>query len=55
MPITLCGELAGREEAMPQLLQLGFRSLSVAPGLIPGAKELIRGVRLRPHTAISSA
>ncbi len=47
MPITLCGELAGREEVMPQLLRLGFRSLSMAPGLIPGAKERIRGVWLR--------
>src|SRR5213080_2602810 len=46
VPIALCGELAGREETMPQLLQLGFRSLSMAPGLIPGAKELIRGLRL---------
>jgi len=46
VPITLCGELAGREETMPLLLRLGFRSLSMAPGLIPGAKELIRGFRL---------
>src|SRR5204863_8871733 len=46
VPIALCGELAGRAETMPQLLRLGFRSLSMAPGLIPGAKELIRGVRL---------
>ena len=46
LPITVCGELAGREEVMPQLLRLGFRSLSRAPGLIPGAKELIRGIRL---------
>src|SRR5262245_21262288 len=46
IPITLCGELAGREQTMLQLLRLGFRSLSMAPGLIPGAKELIRGVRI---------
>ena len=44
MPIAVCGELAGREERMPELLRLGFRSLSMAPGLIPGAKELIRGM-----------
>jgi hypothetical protein len=37
----------GREEMMPHLLRLSFRSLSMAPGLIPRAKELIRGVRLR--------
>jgi len=46
VPIALCGELAGREATMPQILRLGFRSLSMAPGLIPGAKELIRGLRL---------
>src|SRR5947199_2165989 len=46
MPIAVCGELAGREERMPELLRLGFRSLSMATGLIPGAKELIRGLRL---------
>ena len=45
-PLTLCGELAGREEMIPQLLALGFRSLSVAPPLIPGTKELIRSLRL---------
>jgi len=51
VPIALCGELAGREETMPELLRLGFRSLSMAPGLIPGAKELIRGVRLGERRA----
>ena len=46
MPLTLCGELAGREEMLPQLLAIGFRSFSVAPPLIPGAKELIRSLRI---------
>ncbi|TMB59226.1 MAG: phosphoenolpyruvate--protein phosphotransferase, partial [Deltaproteobacteria bacterium] len=55
VPITLCGELAGREETMPQLLRLGFRSLSMAPGLIPCAKELIRGVRLGELASPGSA
>ena len=36
---------------MPQLLRLGFRSLSMVPGLIPGTKELIRGVRLGEQQA----
>ena len=48
IPLTLCGELAGREEMLPQLLAMGFRSLSVAPPLIPGAKELIRSLRIAP-------
>jgi len=47
-PLTLCGELAGREEMMPQLLAMEFRSFSVAPPLIPGVKELIRSLRIAP-------
>ncbi len=48
MPLTLCGELAGREEMLPQLRAMGFRSFSIAPPLIPGAKELIRSLRIAP-------
>jgi phosphoenolpyruvate-protein phosphotransferase len=45
-PVSLCGELAGREAMVPRLLEMGFRSLSVAPSLIPTTKALIRTVRL---------
>ncbi len=48
MPLTLCGELAGREEMLPQLRAMGFRSFSIAPPLITGAKELIRSLRIAP-------
>ncbi len=41
-PITICGELAGREEAVPALLRLGFRGLSIAPSLIPTIKVRVR-------------
>jgi phosphoenolpyruvate-protein phosphotransferase len=43
-PVTLCGELAGRESWVPRLLQMGFRDLSVAPTLIPTTKATIRSV-----------
>ena len=43
-PVTLCGELAGREEAIPQLIALGLRSLSVAPLQIPFVKQQIRSL-----------
>ena len=43
-PVTLCGELAGRESWVPRLLQMGFRALSVAPTVIPTTKATIRGV-----------
>jgi phosphotransferase system enzyme I (PtsI) len=42
-PLWVCGELAGRVDAIPTLLRLGVRNLSVAPPLIPSVKEAIRG------------
>jgi phosphoenolpyruvate-protein phosphotransferase len=42
--VTLCGELAGREAWVPHLVQMGFRTLSVAPTVIPTTKQTIRGV-----------
>src|SRR4029077_8504763 len=45
-PRGLCGELAGREAMVPRLLEMGFRSLSIAPSLIPTTKALIRTIRL---------
>jgi phosphoenolpyruvate-protein phosphotransferase len=49
-PVSLCGELAGREVMVPRLLDMGFRSLSIAPSLIPTTKGLIRTVRLDAPT-----
>jgi len=46
LPVTLCGELAGREELLPRLLAIGFRSFSIAPPLIPAMKEHIRTLRV---------
>ena len=42
--VTLCGELASRETWVPRLLQMGFRTLSVAPPAIPTTKATIRKV-----------
>jgi len=44
--VSLCGELAGRDATAPRLLEMGFRSLSIAPSLIPTTKALIRTLRL---------
>jgi phosphoenolpyruvate-protein kinase (PTS system EI component) len=49
-PVSLCGELAGREAMVPPLLEMGFRSLSIAPRLIPTTKALIRTIRLDAAT-----
>jgi phosphoenolpyruvate-protein kinase (PTS system EI component) len=46
-PVSICGELAGREEVIPTLLKLGFRALSISPPLIPTTKELIRSIDTR--------
>jgi phosphoenolpyruvate-protein phosphotransferase len=42
VPLSVCGELAGRPEQIPKLLQCGIRTLSVAPPLVPIVKETIR-------------
>jgi len=41
-PVAVCGELARQFDAVPTLLKLGIRSLSVAPPLVPGVKEVVR-------------
>ena len=45
IPLSLCGELAGRSEHIPRLLQSGIRNLSIAPPLIPQIKQAIRHTR----------
>jgi phosphoenolpyruvate-protein phosphotransferase len=51
-PVTICGELAGRETYVPRLLELGFRGLSVAPTAIPTTKAAIREIDM---TSLASA
>ena len=43
-PVSICGEMAGREDVIPTLLKIGFRALSISPPLIPTTKELIRSI-----------
>jgi len=42
VPLSLCGELAGRPEHIPRLLQCGIRTFSITAPLIPVIKETIR-------------
>ena len=42
IPLSVCGELAGRHDHISRLLRCGVRTLSVAPPLIPIVKETIR-------------
>src|SRR5215510_14001426 len=46
-PVTICGEMAGREEVIPMLLEIGFHVLSISPPLIPTTKGLIRSIDTR--------
>ncbi|HWQ93222.1 MAG TPA: phosphoenolpyruvate--protein phosphotransferase [Clostridia bacterium] len=46
LPVAVCGELARQPEAIPTLLGLGIRTLSVAAPMVPAVKECIRGVEL---------
>jgi len=46
-PVTICGEMAGREEVIPTLLEIGFHALSISPPLIPTTKDLIRSLDTR--------
>ena len=41
-PVSICGELAGRADAIEKLLQAGIRSISVAAALVPDLKHAIR-------------
>jgi phosphoenolpyruvate-protein phosphotransferase (PTS system enzyme I) len=42
VPVSLCGELAGRIDVMSSLLKTGIRSLSVPAALVPDVKNAIR-------------
>ena len=53
--VTLCGELASRETWVPRLLQMGFRTLSVAPTAIPTTKATIRNVDIRALAAAATS
>jgi len=44
IPVEVCGELAGQADAVPTLLKLGIRTVSVAPPLVPAVKQSVRGV-----------
>ncbi len=48
-PLSICGELAGRIEAVERLVQLGYRTLSVAPPLVAAVKLAVRQATARPQ------
>jgi fructose-specific PTS system IIA-like component len=40
-PLSLCGEMAGKAWLLPLLVGLGFRTLSMAPALLPEARRVL--------------
>jgi len=42
--VGMCGEMAGRPEAIPLLVGLGLDELSVAPGAVARAKSVVRSL-----------
>ncbi|MDE8344976.1 MAG: phosphoenolpyruvate--protein phosphotransferase [Acidocella sp.] len=55
IPVSLCGELASREQATPLLLGLGIRQLSMHGNAIPRVKQAVRAATLSQCHAIATA
>ena len=55
IPVTVCGELAADPHAVPVLVGLGVRRLSVAPRSVPAVKARVRMLDLGRCTALAAA
>jgi phosphocarrier protein FPr len=53
LPVAVCGELASDAAAVPVLLGLGVRELSVAPPAVPRIKAAVRDVDLERAAALA--
>ncbi|WP_279580997.1 putative PEP-binding protein [Fodinicola feengrottensis] len=51
--VAVCGELAADELAVPLLVGLGVRELSVAAAAIPLVKQAVRRVDMAAATALA--
>ena len=45
--ISICGEMASEPEYIMLLLGMGFRTLSLAPPMIPEIKQIVRSVTMQ--------
>jgi phosphotransferase system enzyme I (PtsP) len=55
VPITMCGELAGRPIEALALLSIGMTRLSMSPPAIGPIKEMVLGMELKPIQAAIAA
>jgi phosphotransferase system enzyme I (PtsP) len=54
VPVTLCGEMAGRPLEAMTLIGLGFSSLSMSAAALPAVKAMVRSLDVRPLAAYLS-
>jgi phosphoenolpyruvate-protein kinase (PTS system EI component) len=54
-PVSVCGGAAADPQAVPLLLGLGIRALSVAPAAVPEIKALIRTLSLSTCSDLATA
>ncbi len=52
--VAVCGEMAADDAAVPVLLGLGVRELSVAPAAVPRVKARVRGLDLATCRAVAA-
>lgn len=55
IPVSLCGELAAREQITPLLLGLGVRQLSMHGAAVPRVKKTIRALNFAECEALAAA
>jgi len=55
VPVAVCGEVAADHTAVPVLLGLGVRELSVSPNAVPSVKAQVRGLDLAHCASLASA
>jgi phosphoenolpyruvate-protein phosphotransferase len=53
-PVSICGEIAGDPIALPALIGLGYRSISVAAPLVPRVKAAIRELSFQDAREIAA-
>jgi phosphoenolpyruvate-protein kinase (PTS system EI component) len=55
IPVSLCGELASRAEAVPLLIGLGLRQFSMHGGAVLRIKRAVRATNFQDCSALAAA
>jgi phosphotransferase system enzyme I (PtsI) len=55
VPVSVCGEMAGRPGCVLALLSFGLKSFSMSPAFVPLIKELIHSVSLKELASVREA